>query len=212
MVEIKIDNTGDGTWYLYNGNEMWKDYVGCENFDEEVVLTGNRDYKGCTEASWYQNANELLDDIANDFDTLDICDDYSLTQEQYKLVKEMYDECRCTKDILVDVIKLLYPEDTFKTGTIRGYSQGDWQDYIVKGDVDTDLLEAMYFGKISDITITTDEEEFGDVITHDELWRAEREEGLKEFFRNYYELDKNEEIHILQADGYKQVVDWKAVG
>lgn len=120
--------------------------------------------------------------------------------------------CRCIEDILIDVIRLLYPEDTFETGTIRGYSQGDWQDYIVKGDVDTDLLEAMYFGKISDITVTTGEEEFGDVITHDELWRAEREEGLKEFFRNHYELDKDEEIHILQADGYKQVVDWKAVG
>lgn len=25
-------------------------------------------------------------------------------------------------------------------------------------------------------------------------------------------LNKDEEIHILQADGYKQVVDWKAVG
>lgn len=106
---------------------------------------------------------------------------------------------------------MLYPEDAFKDGTIRGYCQGDWQDYIVKGDVDTDLLEAMYFGKISDITVTTDEENFGDIITHDELWRAEREEGLKEFFKNRYELDKDEEIHILQADGYKQVVDWKEV-
>lgn len=211
MTEIRIDNTGDGTWYLYNGNETWKDYVGCEDFDEEVVLTDNRDYKGCTEASWYQNANELLDDIANDFDALDICDDYSLTHEQYKSVKEMYDKCRCTEDILIDVIRLLYPEDTFETGTIRGYNQGDWQDYIVKGDVDTDLLEAMYFGKISDITVTTGEEEFGDVITHDELWRAEREEGLKEFFRRHYELDKDEEIHILQANGYKQVADWEEV-
>ena len=211
MVEIKIDNTGDGTWWLYNSNQGWKDYCGCENFDEQDVLTGNRDFTGCTEAEWYQKTDELLNDIANDFDALDICDDYSLTQEQYKTVKEMYDNCRCTEDILVDVIRLLYPEDTFKTGTIRGYSQGDWQNYIVMGDVDTDLLEAMYFGKISDITVTTDEEEFGDVITHDKLWRAEREEGLKEFFRNHYELDKDEEIHILQADGYKQVVDWKEV-
>lgn len=211
MVEIKIDNTGDGTWWLYNSNQGWKDYCGCENFDEQVVLVGNRNFTGYTEAEWYQKADELLNDIANDFDALDICDDYSLTQEQYKTVKEMYDKCRCTEDILVDVIRLLYPEDTFKTGTIRGYSQGDWQDYIIKGDVDTDLLEAMYFGNISDITVTTDEEEFGDVITHDELWRAEREEGLKEFFRNHYELGKDEEIHILQADGYKQVVDWKPV-
>lgn len=211
MTEIRIDNTGDGAWWLYNSNQGWKDYCGCENFDEQVVLTGNREFNGCMEAEWYQNANELLDNIANDFDALDICDDYSLTQEQYKTIKEMYDKCRCTEDILVDTIRILYPEDTFETGTIRGYTQGDWQDYIVKGDVDTDLLEAMYFGKISDITVKTEDEEFGDVITHDELWRAEREGGLKEFFREYYEIDKDEEIRILQADGYRQVIDWKEV-
>jgi len=50
MVEIKIDNTGDGTWWLYNSNQSWKDYCGCENFDEQVVLTGNRDFTDCTEA------------------------------------------------------------------------------------------------------------------------------------------------------------------
>lgn len=206
MVEIRIDNTGDGAWWLYNSNQSWKEYCGCENFDEQVVLTGNRYFAGCTEAEWYQNAKEILDDI-------DCYDEYptDVSDEVNAKLKEMYDKCRSTEDILVDVIRLLYPEDTFKTGTIRGYSQGDWQYYIVKGDVDTDLLEAMYFGKISDITVTTDEEEFGDVITHDELWRAEREEGLKEFFRNHYELDKDEEIHILQADGYKQVIDWKTV-
>ena len=186
-------------------NENFKE--GVIQSDKTVIVDFYADWCGpCKMMS------PILDDIANDFDALDICDDYSLTQEQYKTAKEMYDKCRCTEDILIDVIRILYPEDTFKTGTIRGYNQGDWQDYIVKGDVDTDLLEAMYFGKISDITVTTDEEEFGDVITHDELWRAEREEGLKEFFRNHYELDKDEEIHILQADGYKQVVDWKAVG
>lgn len=206
MVEIKIDNTGNGTWWLYNSNQVWKDYCGCENFDEQVVLTGNRDFTGCTDAEWYQNAKEILNDI-------DCYDEYptDVSDEVNAKLKEMYDKCRCTEDILVDAIRLLYPEDTFKTGTIRGYSQGDWQDYIVMGDVDTDLLEAMYFGKISDITVTTDEEEFGDVITYDELWRAEREEGLKEFFRNHYKLDKDEKIHILQANGYRQVVDWKEV-
>lgn len=207
MVEIRIDNTGDGTWYLYNGNEMWKDYVGCENFDEEVVLTGNRDYKGCTEASWYQRVKGILDDI-------DCYDEYpeDLSAETNAKLKELYNKCRCTEDIVVDVLKLLYSNDTFETGTIRGYCQSDWQDYIIKGNVDTDLLEAYYFGKVADITVNDGEEEFGDIITHDKLWRAEREEGLKEFFRKHYELDRNEEIHILQANGYKQVADWKEVG
>lgn len=206
MTEIRIDNTGDGTWWLYNDNDVWKDYCGCDNFDEQVILAGNRHYKEYKDAEWYQAAKDIL----NDIDCYDEYPKYTSEEVNAKL-KELYDKCRCTEDIIVDVLRLLYPEDAFKDGTIRGYCQGDWQNYIVKGDVDTDLLEAMYFGKISDITVTTDEEEIGDIITHDELWRAEREEGLKEYFRKRYELDKDEEIHILQADGYKQILDWKEV-
>ena len=206
MTEIKIDNTGDGIWWLYNGDQYWKDYCGCENFEEQVVLDCNRDYCGCTGAEWYQKAKEILNNI-------DCYDEYptDVSDGVKAKLKELYDKCTRTEDILVDVIKLLYPKDVFKIGTIRGYNQGDWQDYIIKGDVNTDLLEAMFFGKISDITVKTEDEEFGDIITHDELWRAEREEGLKEFFRNRYNLEKNEEIHILQADGYKKVIYWKEV-
>lgn len=206
MTEIRIDNTGDGTWWLYNSNQGWKDYCGCKDFGDQVVLTGNRDYLDFTEAEWYQKTKEILDGI-------DFYDEYpnDVSDEVNAKLKEMYDKCRCTEDLLLDVIRLLYPDDTFESGTIRGYSQVDWQNYIVKGDVNTDLLESMFFGKISDITVKTGEEEFGDIITHDELWRAEREEGLKEFFRNHYELDKDEEIHILQADGYKKVIDWQEV-
>lgn len=206
MTEIKIDNTGDGIWWLYNGDQYWKDYCGCENFEEQVVLDGNRDYCRCTGAEWYQKAKEILNNI-------DCYDEYptDVSDGVKAKLKELYDKCTRTEDILVDVIKLLYPKDVFKIGTIRGYNQGDWQDYIIKGDVNTDLLEAMFFGKISDITVKTEDEEFGDIITHDELWRAEREEGLKEFFRNRYNLEKNEEIHILQADGYKKVIYWKEV-
>ena len=206
MTEIKIDNTGDGIWWLYNGDQYWKDYCGCENFEEQVVLDGNRDYCGCTGAEWYQKAKEILNNI-------DCYDEYptDVSDGVKAKLKELYDKCTRTEDILVDVIKLLYPKDVFKIGTIRGYNQGDWQDYIIKGDVNTDLLEAMFFGKISDITVKIEDEEFGDIITHDELWRAEREEGLKEFFRNRYNLEKNEEIHILQADGYKKVIYWKEV-
>lgn len=171
-----------------------------------MILAGNRSRKEYKDAEWYQKAKEVIDDI----DCYDEYPEYTSEEVNAKL-KELYDKCRCTEDIIVDVLRLLYPEDAFKDGTIRGYYQCDWQNYIVKGDVDTDLLEAMYFGKISYITVTTDEEKFGDIITHDELWRAKREERLKEFFKNRYELDKDEEIHILQAYGYKQVVDWNEV-
>lgn len=63
MVEIRIDNTGDGTWWLYNDNNVWKDYCGCDNFDEQVVLTGNRHCKEYKDAEWYQKAKEVIEDI-----------------------------------------------------------------------------------------------------------------------------------------------------
>lgn len=109
MVEIKIDNTGDGTWWLYNSNQGWKDYCDCENFDEQVVLTGNRSFTGCTEAEWYQRAKEILDDI-------DCYDEYptDISDEMNAKLKEMYDKCRCTEDILIDVISNLDEETEIK--------------------------------------------------------------------------------------------------
>lgn len=205
MVEIRIDNTGDGTWWIYANNKIWKEYV-CEDFDEMVVLMGNRDYGGCTEASWYQRAKDILNDIS-DYDEYpsDVSDEVSAK------LKELYDSCSYIEEIIFDVIKLLYPEETFKTGIIRGYTQSEWQEYIVKDDVNTEQLEAMYFGKIADISVETDiEDGFSDVITHDELWEAERGD-IKEFMRKRYDFAEDEEIHIYRADGMKQVVDWKQV-
>lgn len=205
MTEIRIDNTGEGTWWLYGRSENWKDYVGCYDFDEQVVLTGNRDFGGCTEATWYKRAKDILNDI-------DCYDEYpdDVSEEVKWKLKELYDKCRCTEDIIVDVLRLLYPEDVFEEGTIRGYCQGEWQEYIINGNVDTDLLEAFYFGKIADISVDNEDDSFGDVITHDELWKAEMED-LKEYMRKRYDLPEDEEIHILQANGMKQVVDWKEV-
>lgn len=205
MVEIRIDNTGNGTQWLYGKNEVWKDCVGCYDFDEQVVLIGNKDYQEYTEATWYQRAKEILTDI-------DCYDEYpsDMSDEVKAKLKELYDNCRRTEDIIVDVLRLLYPNDIFETGTIRGYVQREWQEYIVKGNVDTDLLEALYFGKVADVQVESEEDYYSDAITHDELWKAERE-GLKEYMRKKYEISEDEEIHIMKADGMKQVVDWQEV-
>lgn len=205
MIEISIDNTGDSTSWLYGSEQLWKDYIGCDNFDDQVVLIGNREFTGYTEAEWYNKAKEVLDDI----DSYDEYPEY-LSDEINNEIKNLYDKCRCTEDILVDVLRLLYPGETFSSGTIRGYSQSNWQDYIIKGNVDIELLEAYYFGKISEICITHNDDSFHDVITHDELWKAEKED-LKEYFRKKYEFSETEEIHIFQADGYTQVLNWKQI-
>ena len=204
VVEIRIDTTGNGTEWLYQSDE-WKEHVGCEDFDEEVVLFGNRDFYTCENASWYKETEEILTDI-------DCYGAYpaNLSNEKIEKIAELYKNCRCTKDIIFDVIKLLYPNDIFKSGTIRDCVQREWQNYIVKGNVDTDLLEAFYFGSVVDINVYDNGDSFGDVITHDELWKAERE-GLKEYMRKRYEISEDKEILILQTDGMKQTVDWKEV-
>lgn len=205
MTEIKIDNTGNGTDYLYTQSAMWRDYIDCENFDEEVVLTGNRDYNNFTEASWYQRTKEILVDIA-------AWDEYpeDLSDEVNAKLKELYENCRCIEDIFVDVLRVLYPKDTFTTGTIRGACQCEWQNYIIKGDVDVKLLEAFYFNKVSCITIITDTESYDDIITDDALWKASQS-GLEEYCRKEYDIPADEELHIYQADGYIQTINWKKV-
>lgn len=205
MVTIRIDNTGDGTFWLYGEMEEWKNYI-AENFDEKVVLYGNRYFNGRTEASWYKETEELL----NILDCYDELPD-ELTEEQSMEIKRLYEECRCTEDIFMDVLKILFPDKTFKNGIIRGYNQDDWQYYIVEEGVDIETLENFYFGKVSDVFVEGMEEDgFCDVITHDELWKVERED-MKEYFRKRYEIAEDEEIRILQADGYIQVPNWKEV-
>lgn len=205
MTNIRIDNTGDGTWWLYGIRYEWKSYCGCEDFDEEVVLYGNDRLSGVKEASWYTKVMEILNDI-------DCYDEYP---EDVKSVirarmEELYDACVRVEDIIVDFARLLFPDDTFRSGTITGYSQGDWQNYIVKGDVNIDLVEALYFGKISEVFIENGDDEFSDIITHDELWEAERGD-LAKYMRERYDIPEAEELKIYKADGVVTIPNRKEV-
>nr|DAU18349.1 MAG TPA: hypothetical protein [Bacteriophage sp.] len=205
MIEIRINNTGDGCYWLYGEDELWKNYVH-EDFDGHVVLYGNRSYNECKEASWYERTMEILNDIDN-------WDEYpeDLPDETNAKLKELYDGCRNINDIVVDVIKLLYPNDKFKSGTLTGYSQGDWEYYIVKGDVDTELLEALYFNKISDVTVFDGNDNISGFITDDDLWEAERNGTLGKLLRERFDISDDEDVKIYKADGYKKIIDWQEV-
>lgn len=212
MTEIRIDNTGNGTWWLYNDNNIWMDYV-TEDLTEKTVLFGNRDYPNITYASWWKKANEVIRDLEN-YDDRAMC--YyrdELSRKQRKAIIKAYENCRYTDDtdFIIEIVKILYPEMELETATIRGYCQGDWQEVVyIKDSIDIDLLEAFYFGQIVDITVNTDEEEYGDTITDSELWKME-DEGLKEALRKRYDIPKDEELVVMQCDGYKQVEDWKEI-
>lgn len=208
MAVIRIDNTGNGTWYLYDKSDAWKDEVGCENFDEQVVLMDNNDLRECKEASWVKKAQEVLEAIDGTTGYVPLKE---LSREANKALQYVYESCRSltSADTYKKVLQILYPKESFQTGTIRGYMQSEWQDYIVKGNVDIARLESLYFGQVADITVSTADEQYSDVLTNDELWSAE-ETGYVDFFRKRYGIAKEEDMRVFRTC-ISSCMGWRAV-
>lgn len=217
MFEVYID-TQDPAEYLWGKDELWKEYCGVENFDETFVLFGNRQYNKHVEASWYINAKEIMDDLdaygTEQFDPYD----YEMTDEQYKAISKMYidnhDKVNTDEEMLILILKILYPDDTFKTETIRGYNQSDWQNVMYKANEvkDLDLLESIYFGKINEFYYQDEDGcSVSTIVTDNELWKAEREGRLKDFVRKNLNIPKDEDFKVYQSDGFIRQTKWKEI-
>lgn len=205
MITIKIDTDNPVDW-LY-ANDDWKDYIDPENFDETYVIAGNLDYTECAEASWYKKVIDIIDRFdlyceREDFDDLD--------DKSYNKVKKIYDDARNPRDfdVIIKFLAVLYPDDTFKTATLHGYVQREWNDVLYKANVphDIDLLDAIYMGKIYDIY--WEEEGVGSFVTHDQMWKAERDGKVRELMIDKFDLPEDEEIKIYKSNGYHKVLDW----
>ena len=218
---IEID-TQDGNSWLYDKYDTWKEYVGVADFDETFVLKGNRDYKDHTDASWYTKVTELLNDIDcyYDLDTKegikDLMDEHNLSDNQYTEIKQLYDKCRCTEDIICAVLNIIYPDTEYKESTIRGYNQGDWQNVLYDtskaNDKDIEMLEAIYFGQINEVSYGDEESGYcSTFITDNELWKREREGTIEKYVREVFQIDKDEDIEIFISDGYIRTTKWKQI-
>ena len=220
--EIRIDRTGDGTWWLYGKYEEWKNYV-CADFDEKIVVYGNRDYDEIAEATWWVKAKEIIEELdfngTSDRDVDDMAKFYKCTSDNIKEIIKAYDECKYCYDIdfIVKVANILFPEKKIETGSLHGYVQREWQYFAyASAEFDTDItepLEAFYFGKIAEVTVIpdgNDDDSCGDILTDDELWEMERK-GLKEELRKRYDIPEDEELIVMQCDGYIQIADWNEV-
>lgn len=219
MTEIRINNV-DGVDWIYGGSEDWKMYV-CDNFDEKIVVYGNYEYTNVIEATWWIDAKEIIDDLdynGTDINEIeDVANYYGFTREIVEKIIKEYNECRYSNDIdfIVKVANILYPKKKIEVGRLNGYMR-EWQ-YFAYASADfendpTNLLEAYYFGKISEISISKDDDTYYDIITHDDLWDMEySEKGLKESLRERYEIAKDEELKVLKADSTINVLKWEEV-
>jgi len=210
MITVKIDNQG-GCDYIYQDDE-WKTYAYGEDFDEHFVINANRDYTKIEEATWYTD----MIAIKNDFDDLWIDENDEGFMDELKDIARYYGKDLKTiqaayeaYDDEVKMLNALNPGKTFEKCTIRGYCQCDWNEviYEVSDEESIKMVEAFYFGMVADVYT----DECSMIITDDELWKLEREGKLVEYIRENLGIDKDEEVEVLQADGYTQVTNWKKV-
>lgn len=214
MTTCKINDQSSLEW-LYDNNELWKSYV-CEQFDSRFVIIGNRDYSEIKDAEWYKNAATLLNDLQNtQFKDLDATD-YGISKSKLNKVIQAYKQACNTRfyelPFTKTILEIIYPDDTFKLKTIRGYSQSEWQEVLYKTtDLDEhaiDRLESFYFGQLAEIEIE-DEDECITVgcITHDDLWEWERNNTLKKKLTEEYQLPPD--AKFFKSDGVITTIKYK---
>ena len=105
-------------------------------------------------------------------------------------------------DILEQLEK--YTGKKWKQTTIKGYSQGDWQDvYYVEGEVSEEYIEEIenfYMGKVTEFRATEDDDPdyYTAYVPDDVVWAG------KDAICRYLDLQPETTI-ILKDDGYEKV-------
>ena len=196
-------------------NDGWKDYV-CMDFDENVVATGNRDYSDIVEASWWKDAIAAIDEADEQYEEADFIanmeDEYA--PDKLHDIWEAIQHCRDCYDpeFVAKVAMILDPNLSLSTSTIRGNSQGDWQDVVyVDGAVDESTLEDWYFGNVyearvydlatAELTDNGEIEDYGEdidnaYITSTEYFRMSSGDE-KKAFRKFFNLPEDATIIII---------------
>lgn len=175
--------------------EVVYDEYGIASLDDEMfdmensfVITGNDRLKSYnTDNEWYESAKGIITDICCYYD-MENPDDVQELAESYKTSTEVIMEINSiidsddfrdeNTDDFVSILNALYPDISFNWMSIRGYSQGDWNEIIYKVDELTqeniEYVESIYFGKYALVYVTEDDDScINGLITDSELWDIE---------------------------------------
>ena len=155
---------------------------------ENIIICGNRDF--CSYGDEY-----LIDIINNDYydETLD--DDGNTIGYDYD-TEEMLNR---------------YTGKKWKVRTMKGYSQGDWQEIYYTEEVSDSYLEEIenfYFGKVDEFTVVEDigddEDHYLVYVPHDVVWKG------KKSICEYLGLDETT-TKVFEDDGYVKVYNYKEI-
>ena len=171
MTTITIEDTSELSW-LYS-NDQWKDYV-CEDFDENVVLLGNRHNQEYAEAKWWIDAKDLISDLDQYYedDIRDLFKD-EFDEDKINRILDAYNKADYSDniDFIIEIIQIMHPSLEIETSTIRGSSQSDWIDVVyVANKVNIRTLEQYYWGLLVELHIETDDDtDRWEVLTEDDF-------------------------------------------
>lgn len=147
---------------------------------EKVCICGNRDYISYGD-------NNIIDIINGDY-----YDDE--TGYEYETLEQLKK----------------FTGKNWKVKTIKGYSQGDWNElYYVEGTDEYYLeeIENFYMGKVDEFTVVEDDDEdsiYHDFIPHDVVWKG------KKSICEYLGLDPDT-TSVYEDDGYERVYRYKEI-
>ena len=156
----------------------FEDEVCLENDEDNLVIYGNRDFQSF--------GNKLyIDVIKGDYYDDELGYDYSILEELKKLTGKEWD-----------------------VTTIKGYSQGDWQDVYYAVDcvnaVRLKEIEDFYMGKVSEFVLEEDDDRYSVFVPDDIVWKG------KKAICDYLGLDPTD-AKVLEDDGYKKVYKYKEI-
>jgi hypothetical protein len=154
------------------------------NFDDQVeldfeniVICGNRNFISYGDKT-------LIDIIQGDYYDDEVGYDYETFEMLEKVTGKKWDRT-----------------------TIKGYSQGDWQDVYFTKEVSQGYLEEIenfYMGKVDEFVISEEDDEYHVFVPHDVVWEG------KDSICRYLDLQPEDTV-IYEDDGYEKVYRYKEI-
>jgi hypothetical protein len=144
---------------------------------ENIVICGNRNFIS------YGNKT-LIDIIQGDYYDDEVGYDYETFEMLEKVTGKKWDRT-----------------------TIKGYSQGDWQDVYFTKEVSQGYLEEIenfYMGKVDEFVISEEDDEYHVFVPHDVVWEG------KDSICRYLDLQPEDTV-IYEDDGYEKVYRYKEI-
>lgn len=155
----------------------WVDFDGL--YKDKMVITGNRDFSDLGDKALVKI---IKGDYYDDDDTEVVADDGTVSEETIG-----YDY-----ETVAELEKVSGKKGWNKT-TIRGYSQGDWNEvwYVESEVTDKEIkyIEDFYMGKISEFHVEDDGDDYYDYVPHDVVWKGKQEICDYLGFKNYDEVE-----------------------